>query len=202
MKEFKTIRTDATSEFTEQKSRFISYAAGVSSAEEAEGFLARVRAEHPQARHVCYAYRLHAPSTEKASDDGEPQGTAGAPILGVLQKEGLEDVCIAVVRYFGGILLGAGGLTRAYAKACADGVTAAGKAVCKPAVRLEIEMPYRFFETVTRLLPEPEQKRFDTAARVVVLLPESEVETMQRAVREACAGQAVIKEIERTYARF
>ena len=99
-----------------KKSRFVGYAARCSSWEEARAVLEGVRGDHPKSRHVCFGY-VSSPgtgSTERSSDDGEPAGTAGAPILGAIRGEGLSDVLCVVVRYFGGIKLGAGGLVRAY----------------------------------------------------------------------------------------
>ena len=102
--------------FEEKKSKFYGYLISCSSEEEILSFLNNLKKEHKKATHICYAYRLRSPLKEKAVDDGEPSGTAGRPILNVLQKKDLNDVCVFVVRYFGGIKLGAGGLVRAYTK--------------------------------------------------------------------------------------
>lgn len=102
------------------KSRFIAYKLELSSLDEVKPFLEKLKKEHKKARHVCYAYVYNKEIiSEKCSDDGEPGGTAGYPILNVIKKKNLTNVLVAVVRYFGGIKLGAGGLTRAYTKACA-----------------------------------------------------------------------------------
>lgn len=102
------------------KSRFIAYRLDISSLEEVKPFLDKLKKEHKKARHICYAYVYNKDVvSEKCSDDGEPGGTAGYPILNVIKKKNLTNVLVAVVRYFGGIKLGAGGLTRAYTKACA-----------------------------------------------------------------------------------
>ena len=114
-----TIKTNGEYEFVEKKSRFISYAYFVDSVELTEKYLKELRKKYYDARHICYAYILNSPVVEKCSDDGEPNGTAGYPILNVIKKKNLTNVLVAVVRYFGGIKLGAGGLTRAYTKACA-----------------------------------------------------------------------------------
>ena len=102
------------------KSRFIAYKLDLSSLDEVKPFLEKLKKEHKKARHVCFAYVYNKETiNEKCSDDGEPGGTAGYPILNVIKKKNLTNVLVAVVRYFGGIKLGAGGLTRAYTKACA-----------------------------------------------------------------------------------
>lgn len=102
------------------KSRFLAYKLELESLSEVKPFLEKLRKEHKKARHVCFAYVFNKGEiSEKCSDDGEPSGTAGYPILNVIKKKNLTNVLVAVVRYFGGIKLGAGGLTRAYTKATA-----------------------------------------------------------------------------------
>ena len=98
-----------------KKSRFISYAAQVNSEDEAKAFIAEITREHPKARHIAFAYVL--PSTAKTSDGGEPHGTAGLPIYNVITRRNLSNIVVVVVRYFGGTLLGKGGLIRAFGKA-------------------------------------------------------------------------------------
>ncbi len=102
------------------KSRFVAYRLELTSLDQVKPFLEGLRKEHKKANHVCYAYVYNLDQvSEKCGDDGEPTGTAGYPILNVIKKKNLTNVLVAVVRYFGGIKLGAGGLTRAYTKACA-----------------------------------------------------------------------------------
>ena len=109
-----------TFELEISKSRFISYRLELSSLDDVKLFLEKLKKEHKKARHVCYAYVYNKEViSEKCSDDGEPGGTAGYPILNVIKKKNLTNVLVAVVRYFGGIKLGAGGLTRAYTKSAA-----------------------------------------------------------------------------------
>lgn len=100
----------------EKKSKFYGYIFSCKEEKEIKVVLENLKKENKKATHVCYAYRLRSPFCEKAVDDGEPSGTAGRPILNVLQKRDLQDVCVMVVRFFGGIKLGAGGLVRAYTK--------------------------------------------------------------------------------------
>lgn len=107
-------------EYVEKKSRFIGYLLRCTSVEEVQSALSELQAEHKKATHICYAYSLKNPFMEKAVDDGEPGGTAGRPILSVIQKKGVTDTCVFVVRYFGGIKLGAGGLVRAYTKTTSE----------------------------------------------------------------------------------
>lgn len=118
----------AESEFTEKRSRFISHLWRVESEEEARGRIEEMKKRYYDARHNCWCYVIR-DGTVRYSDDGEPQGTAGQPMLNVFTRTGVENVCCVVTRYFGGVLLGAGGLTRAYSKGARDVLTASG--VCR-----------------------------------------------------------------------
>lgn len=122
--DFYTIRSHITTSFTEKKSEFIGDIMPVSTSEEATAFISEVKNMHKNARHYCYAYILRKDSTVRYSDDGEPQGKAAVPMLDVLKSNSLTDVCLVVTRYFGGILLGGGGLARAYSNSAAITVKA------------------------------------------------------------------------------
>ncbi len=126
MPAYKTAAKDSEAEFTEKKSRFIGHLATASTEEEALAFLEKIRAENRTASHNVFAYRLREQNHERASDDGEPQGTAGVPVLKVLQGRELVDCCCVVTRYFGGTLLGTGGLVRAYTQAAVLACEASG----------------------------------------------------------------------------
>ena len=110
----------ATNEIIEKKSKFLGYLFDCDNEKEIHEAIEDLKKQHKKANHICWAGRLTTPFFEKAVDDGEPSGTAGRPIFGVLQKQDRKNVCVAVVRYFGGVKLGAGGLVRAYAKVTAD----------------------------------------------------------------------------------
>lgn len=122
MEDYKTVLNDAEAEMIERKSRFIGYCRPVKNQDEAIDFINEIRAMHRQATHNVYAYVLREDNIMRYSDDGEPAGTAGVPVLEVIKKEGLTDICVVVTRYFGGILLGAGGLVRAYGKSAKLGI--------------------------------------------------------------------------------
>ena len=119
---------EAESEFTEKRSRFISHVWRVESEAEARARIEEVRKKHYDARHNCWCYLLQEGGTVRYSDDGEPQGTAGQSMLNVFQRQEVWNACCVVTRYFGGVLLGAGGLTRAYARGARDALEAAGAA--------------------------------------------------------------------------
>lgn len=130
LKNYKTIEGDKQSEFEEEKSRFITNARFVESEEEALDFIEEIREIHKQATHNCYAYIINElPEIKRYSDDGEPQGSAGLPMLSVLEKENVRNVVVVVTRYFGGKLLGKGGLVRAYSRGVSD--TISPNVVCK-----------------------------------------------------------------------
>lgn len=122
-----SVAATGQSEFIEKKSRFIGICAPVESVQEAEDFVRRQRQSYPDARHCVYAWSVCEDQEQylRFSDDGEPQGTGGKPVLNVLQARSVDNVAICVIRYFGGILLGTGGLTRAYSKAAADALSVA-----------------------------------------------------------------------------
>ncbi|MDD4686005.1 MAG: YigZ family protein [Clostridia bacterium] len=113
--------------FENKKSKFIGYAFSVNSIDQINQFLEILKNEHKKSTHICYAYILKSPNLEKCFDDKEPSGTAGKPILNVLQKQNKSDILLCVVRYFGGIKLGAGGLLRAYSKCAAETIKAFNK---------------------------------------------------------------------------
>ena len=134
-----------TSEILINKSRFLGYAQYVETIEQAEAFLNQIRAKHNDARHIVYAYKLS--NTARASDDGEPSGTAGKPILNILEMKNLSNLIIVVVRYFGGIKLGAGGLLRAYSGTANAIFETAEIVEYEPATIYEIKLDYSEYKT-------------------------------------------------------
>ncbi len=130
----------AESEFTEKRSRFIGHVWPVETEEEARALIEQTKKKYYDARHNCWCYRLRG-GPERYSDDGEPQGTAGQPMLGVFQREEIQNVLCISTRYFGGVLLGAGGLTRAYAKSAKDALDAAGISAVRPWTAVEADCP-------------------------------------------------------------
>ena len=187
MKEYVTIAQRAEDDFFERKSQFIGYIAPVSSEEEALAFLAEIRAKHRDARHNCFAYILQN-GVKRASDDGEPQGTAGVPIMEVVEREGLTDVIVVVTRYFGGILLGAGGLVRAYAHAAKLAVDAAQRKVMSPAVLVEMQMDYNQYGRINNVLSKYTAIVQDTAftdmVTMRILFIERDVEAFRAELTE------------------
>ena len=152
MEEYRTIRGTASGEYEEKKSRFIAAAAHVETEAEAVAFLEQIRAANRTARHNVYAYKLRAGNRERYSDDGEPAKTAGTPVLEVIGHSGLTDLIVVVTRYFGGILLGTGGLVRAYTTAASSALASADQVTVQPVVRLTTTVDYPLYERVTLLI--------------------------------------------------
>lgn len=148
MEEFKTIAENSETEIEEKKSKFIANIFYVENIEEAERQIKNIKKKHFSARHHCYAYRIYETSglKEKQSDDGEPTGTAGIPILNTLQKNELANILVVVTRYFGGILLGTGGLVRAYSDASANVIKKSKIVWQQMGYLLKICIEYKDFE--------------------------------------------------------
>ena len=152
---YTTIRDAAEASFTEKRSKFIAFAVPVRTAEEAKACVEAVQKEYYDARHVCYAYMLGPERKDfRANDNGEPSGTAGKPILGQINSRGLTDVLVAVVRYFGGIKLGTGGLVAAYRTAASLALDQAETEVRTVDDTLTVAFEYPFMNDVMRIVKE------------------------------------------------
>lgn len=151
---YKTIRAEAKDEYIVKKSRFIGHIKPVTTQEEALAFIAEVSKKHWDATHNVYAYILRDGGIKRYSDDGEPQGTAGIPTLDVLEKTGVTDCAVVVTRYFGGIMLGAGGLVRAYSHSASIAVAAGGIVTRAMCGRLKVTTDYYFYGKLTSFIPE------------------------------------------------
>ena len=192
MKEYKTIRQAAEAEHTVQRSKFIAHIQRVESREEAEQFIAAVKKEYWDARHNVYAYVLKG-GESRCSDDGEPSGTSGMPTLDVLLKQGVSDVCVVTTRYFGGILLGTGGLVRAYSKAAALALEKAGSVQVAPCTVLEAVVSYALADKLQRFLKESgcviEQTDYAENVRFLFYLRESERTAFGAKLTDAFQGE-------------
>ena len=191
MTEYLVPYASAESEFEEKRSRFISHVFLVETETEARARIDEMKKKYYDARHNCWCFVLH-DGTVRYGDDGEPQGTAGQPILNVLEREGVQDVLCVVTRYFGGILLGAGGLCRAYTKAAKDALDDAGISELRPWSVLRLDCPYALFERVKLELEKHSGLLRDTdygaEIAMTVLLPEPEEAAFAAALRELSAG--------------
>ncbi|MCI8387383.1 MAG: YigZ family protein [Clostridiales bacterium] len=151
---YTTLEKEASAEFTEKKSVFIGHACPVKTEEEAIDFIKKIRGEYPDAKHNVYAYQLHGGGIARYSDDGEPQGTAGVPVLDVIKKSGADDCAVVVTRYFGGILLGAGGLVRAYANGAKIALDAAHIVTYENYIEFELACDYSAYQKIENELPK------------------------------------------------
>lgn len=195
---YKTIRSRADETFEEKKSVFIGHAAPVTTEAEALAFLNEIRAAYPDARHNVYAYVLRENGTMRYSDDREPQGTAGMPVLDVLRKAEITDTAVVVTRYFGGILLGTGGLVRAYTQAAKMAVEAGGIVLRAKLSMLSVTCTYADYQKITPYL-SAEQLRIDDTAfgadvTVCVAMPVENKEEFFRCITEVTNGRALLLE--------
>ena len=152
--EYKTVKEFASGEFVEKKSRFIGYINPVISEEEARDFLERIRKKHRDATHNVYAYAIAENNINKFSDDGEPAKTAGAPVMDVITGEGLTNVIIVVTRYFGGTLIGTGGLVKAYKQAAKIAVDASETVIMTESAEAVITSQYGMWQKIEKLLSD------------------------------------------------
>ncbi|MDY3072694.1 MAG: YigZ family protein [Eubacteriales bacterium] len=187
-------------EMIEKKSRFIGNVFLVTSEEEALARIAEIAQRHQSATHGVYAYDIHAQNVTHFSDAGEPKGTAGMPVLDVFRKRKITNFVCVVTRYFGGILLGAGGLVRAYSQTAAMALDAAGEARMAPYTRLEILVEYPYFEKLKYLLSDFPVRESETAYDLdvthTILIPASIRDSVEAAVSECTAGRAIVTEGE------
>ena len=194
--DYATIRSKSEATFVEKKSEFIGYIAPVVTNDEAVEFINSIRIQHRKATHNVYAYIVREGNISRYSDDGEPQGTAGVPVLDVLQKEGLTDVCCVVTRYFGGVLLGGGGLVRAYSHSAKIAVDAAERMIMCSSYPVEIKLDYDLYGKITYILPEFEVKTVDTEfgsdVKVKLLVKKDFSEKLQKKVIDVTNGRAII----------
>ena len=192
MTEYYIPTAESEAELVEKRSRFLGQVFPVESEAAARACIEAVRKRHYDARHHCWCYRLREGGAERYSDDGEPQGTAGQPMLNVFQREEVTNVCCVVTRYFGGILLGAGGLVRAYTQAAKLALDAAGISVVRRWVEAAVPCPYALFDRVRQEVEGCGGALGETeyAAEVTVhaLLPEGRVEEFCRRITELTSG--------------
>lgn len=195
---YTTIYEPASDSFVEKKSEFIGHIAPVKTADEAIEFINKIKSENRKARHNVYAYILREGNISRYSDDGEPQGTGGVPVLDVLQKAGLTDVCVVVTRYFGGILLGASGLVRAYSQGCSIAVNAARKMFMCECSRISFSCDYNLYGKVSYVLPEfqvlLEKEDFADVVNLSMLVKTEFCKDLKKKLTDLSNGQIKISE--------
>ena len=203
MDSYKTIASRGSDEFIVKKSRFIGHVCPVKTPEEAVAFINEIKSQHREATHNVYAYSLRQGQLRRYSDDGEPQGTAGMPVLDVILKENLVDVAVVVTRYFGGILLGTGGLVRAYSHGSKIALES-GEIITMAMCTLgEVRCDYNFYGRLAALLPEKEAIVEDTVFESDVLvkfrISEDKFEGLNAAVVDLSNGRFHCDEKEKIF---
>lgn len=206
MNDYKTVEKESCDEFIVKKSRFIGYVKPVKTADEAVSFINEIKSKHWDATHNVYAYVLRDGQTRRYSDDGEPQGTAGIPVLDVLLKEELTDVAVVATRYFGGIMLGAGGLVRAYshtAKIAADSGNIITMSLCTIAT---VSCDYTFYGRLVPLICENTGTVIDTdfAENVTIRfsIPSENFETINAKIFDASSGRYKSEKVAEEYQKI
>ena len=202
MKQFRVPYEPAESEFAEKRSRFIGHIWPVETEEEAQAHIKAMKSQYYDARHNCWCY-LIGDNIVRYSDDGEPQGTAGQPMLKVFQRENVTNVCCVVTRYFGGILLGAGGLTRAYSRSAKETLSAAGAATMGLWRQVRLHCPYPLLERVKLeigtwggLIDDTE---YGADVTVTASMPEDGAEQLQDRLTELSAGGIILQVLGENY---
>ncbi len=206
MQPYQTLQGTAHSSITEKKSEFIAAVTHVENEQQALAFLESIRAEHRTARHNVYAYLLREGERTRYSDDGEPAKTAGLPILEVLLHAGLTDVMAVVTRYFGGILLGTGGLVRAYTQATQEALAAAQVVTVTPCVRMSVSLDWPIYDravlTVQSCGARIEDTVYADCVTLQLLMPDGTQQTLTDKLTELSRGSAKIQTGDVFYSGF
>ncbi|GAA0114490.1 YigZ family protein [Clostridium senegalense] len=194
-----TIKDEAKAEFDERKSVFIGYAKRVTTEDEAKEFVSKIKGMHKQATHNCSAYIVgENKNIQRYSDDGEPQGTAGIPMLEVLKKNDLTDVAVVVTRYFGGILLGAGGLVRAYSKGVAEAIKEAGIVEKVKGFEIRVILEYDLLGKIQYICGTNnwyiEDIIYTDKVELIMYCESSNYEEVSNSFVEATSGKVIISE--------
>lgn len=194
-----TLASAAQAEIEEKRSRFIGYAAPVQNEKEAQEIVAARKALHKDARHNVWAYFIDGGTHARYSDDGEPQGTAGIPVLNVLKMSDATDLCVVVTRYFGGTLLGAGGLVRAYSAAAKAALDAAGFAFMEEYAVLKIHCGYSAYQKLTVQLAAlgvlQDDVVFGSEVELVAAVKAERAPLVEDLVREVSAGKGSVAQL-------
>ena len=192
------IPTDAgEAEYVEKRSRFIGHVRRVESEEDARAFIAEMKKKYYDARHNCWCYIIRG-EAERYSDDGEPQGSAGIPMLEVFRREGVTNVVCVVTRYFGGVLLGTGGLLRAYTKSAKDALDAAGVSVVRRWVEAELDCSYSQAEKLKLEVSAAggivSDTEYGAGVTLKVLVPEELSESFSAQIFDVSAGSVTVRQ--------
>ncbi len=191
-----SVENTASAEIVEKKSRFIANVSHAETESEAVSFIEKIKKQHYSARHNVYAYILN-DGTKKYTDDGEPAKTAGLPILEMMEKQGITDIVCVVTRYFGGTLLGTGGLVRAYTESAKEGVNAAGIVTMKPCSLFELDVPYPLLGSAEYLIKSMgavcESKDYAESITMEVSIDDSIADRFSQSIQNDFNGSVRLK---------
>lgn len=204
--EYLTVQAEGQDEFIEKKSRFIGSCRPVKTEQEALDFIAALKTKYWDASHNVYAYILRESGVQRFSDDGEPQGTAGIPVMDTLKKSGVTDVVVVATRYFGGILLGGGGLIRAYSHTATIALEAARKVAMRECLLLSASCDYSLYGRVQGVIPEcggviDDTEFLENVTLRFHLAPE-ELGAFQKRLADATSGKGIVKEEGKRFFEF
>ncbi len=202
-KDYKTVLENASDEFVEKRSRFIGYCKPVKTEQEAIDFINEKRSEHWNATHNVYAYSLREGNIKRYSDDGEPSGTAGMPVLDVIVKNEIFDVVVVVTRYFGGVLLGTGGLVRAYSHGSKIAVEAAKPVIMQNCLVCEARCAYNQYGKVSSLIigvgPAVDDTVYESDVLVKFHIKPDLLGTLNKKLADATSGGVTVEQKDEQY---
>lgn len=203
---YKTIQKEAFGEFVERHSRFISYAKPVETEDDAISFINKIKTKHWDAKHNVYAYSLLKGSIMRYSDDGEPHGTAGVPVLDILKKNEVTNIVIVVTRYFGGILLGTGGLVRAYSNAAKLALDSAVVINMVSCFRAQLFCDYSLYGKISSILAELgakiEESEFLDKVKIIFYIEKKKLNVLNDKLNEVSSGEIITKILEEKYTKI
>ncbi len=203
---YKTIQKEAFGEFVERHSKFISYAKPVETEDDAISFINKIKTKHWDAKHNVYAYSLLKGSIMRYSDDGEPHGTAGVPVLDILKKNEVTNIVIVVTRYFGGILLGTGGLVRAYSSAAKLALDSAVVINMVSCFRAQLFCNYSLYGKISSILAELgakiEESEFLDNVKIIFYIEKKKLNILNDKLNEVSSGEIITKILEEKYTKI
>ncbi|MBQ9460922.1 MAG: YigZ family protein [Clostridia bacterium] len=203
MQSYRTVEFEAKDEFIEQRSRFIGYVKPVTTEDEALAFISEKRQKHWDATHNVYAYSLRQGQLRRYSDDGEPHGTAGMPVLDVILKSEVTDVAVVVTRYFGGILLGTGGLVRAYTKGARIALDAGGIITLESCAVAGLQCDYSRYGKIAALIPSAggiiDDTAFTDCVNISYHIPKDNFESFRKQLTDLTGGAVETDIIDERY---
>lgn len=206
MQSYKTISDECSAEIVVKRSRFIATIAPCKTEAQATEFISKVKKKYWDAKHNVYAFTLRENNVKRFSDDGEPHSTAGLPVMEAVEHFGITDVAVVVTRYFGGILLGTGGLVRAYSDAANEALKSAKVITFLPSKKFEVNIDYGDYDLLNKLFAETGVKisstDFSEKIKIVAIIPTTEFEHLREKITDIFCGRVAFKNTEDIFSGF